>query len=43
MADLIVKFTAKKALGDNNVSADFYDELNEKVWNCWRMLPGGSK
>lgn len=31
MADLIVKSAVKEALGDNNVSADFYDELNDEV------------
>jgi histone H3/H4 len=31
MADLIVKSAVKEALDDNNVSADFYDALNEEV------------
>lgn len=31
MTDLIVKSTVKDALEENNVSADFYDALNEKV------------
>ncbi|WP_459190860.1 DUF1931 domain-containing protein [Halosimplex sp. J119] len=31
MSDLIVKAAVKDALADNNVSADFYDTLNEEV------------
>jgi histone H3/H4 len=31
MTDLIVKSAVKEALSDKNVSADFYDELNEEV------------
>jgi histone H3/H4 len=31
MADLIVKSAVKEALNDHNVSADFYDALNEEV------------
>lgn len=31
MADLIVKSNVKEALTGNNVSADFYDALNEEV------------
>lgn len=31
MADLIVKSAVKEALADNNVSADFYDDLNDEV------------
>ena len=31
MSDLIVKAAVKDALSDNNVSADFYDSLNEEV------------
>ena len=31
MTDLIVKAGVKEALEENNVSADFYDELNEEV------------
>ncbi|PAU81524.1 DUF1931 domain-containing protein [Halorubrum salipaludis] len=31
MSDLIVKAAVKDALSDNNVSADFYDVLNEEV------------
>jgi histone H3/H4 len=31
MSDLIVKAAVKDALADNNVSADFYDALNEEV------------
>lgn len=31
MTDLIVKSNVKDALGDNNVSADFYDALNDQV------------
>ena len=31
MSDLIVKAAVKDALSDNNVSADFYDTLNEEV------------
>lgn len=31
MADLIVKSSVKEALEGNNVSADFYDELNAEV------------
>lgn len=31
MTDLIVKAHVKERLGDNNVSADFYDPLNEDV------------
>lgn len=31
MTDLIVKSTVKDALEGNNVSADFYDALNEEV------------
>ena len=31
MSDLIVKAAVKDALSDNNVSADFYDALNEEV------------
>lgn len=31
MTDLIVKANVKEALDDNNVSADFYDALNEEV------------
>ena len=31
MSDLIVKSAVKEALSDHNVSADFYDSLNEEV------------
>lgn len=31
MVDLIVKSAVKEALEDNNVSADFYDALDEEV------------
>jgi histone H3/H4 len=31
MSDLIVKAAVKDALSDQNVSADFYDGLNEEV------------
>ncbi|MFB6137398.1 MAG: DUF1931 family protein [Halobacteriaceae archaeon] len=31
MADLIVKAAVKEALADKNVSADFYDALDEEV------------
>jgi len=31
MSDLIVKAAVKDALSDQNVSADFYDALNEEV------------
>jgi len=31
MSDLIVKAAVKDALSENNVSADFYDVLNEEV------------
>jgi histone H3/H4 len=31
MADLIVKSAVKDALDDNNVSADFYEELDDEV------------
>ena len=31
MSDLIVKAAVKDALSDNNVSAEFYDALNEEV------------
>jgi histone H3/H4 len=31
MADLIVKSAVKDALAGNNVSADFYDALNDEV------------
>ena len=31
MSDLIVKATVKDALSEQNVSADFYDALNEEV------------
>ncbi|MFY4814993.1 DUF1931 domain-containing protein [Haloarcula sp. AONF1] len=31
MSDFIVKAAVKEALSDNNVSADFYDALNEEV------------
>lgn len=31
MSDLIVKAAVKDALSDHNVSADFYDALNEEV------------
>lgn len=31
MTDLIVKSAVKEALGDHNVSADFYDELDDEV------------
>ena len=31
MSDLIVKAAVKDALSENNVSADFYDALNEEV------------
>jgi histone H3/H4 len=31
MADLIVKSAVKEALNDHNVSADFYDALDEEV------------
>jgi len=31
MSDLIVKAAVKGALSENNVSADFYDALNEEV------------
>jgi len=31
MTDLIVKSTVKEALEGNNVSADFYDALNDEV------------
>jgi histone H3/H4 len=31
MADLIVKSGVKDALAENNVSADFYDALNQEV------------
>lgn len=31
MADTIVKAAVKEELGDVNVSADFYDALDEKV------------
>jgi hypothetical protein len=29
----------KEALDDNNVSADFYDTLNEEVEARWKLLP----
>jgi histone H3/H4 len=31
MADLIVKSTVKEALDDHNVSADFYEALDDEV------------
>ena len=31
MSDLIVKAAVKDALSNNNVSADFYEALNEEV------------
>ena len=31
MVDLIVKAAVKDALSEHNVSADFYDALNEEV------------
>lgn len=31
MTDLIVKSAVKDALDNNNVSADFYDALNDEV------------
>ncbi len=31
MADLIVKAAVKEALSDKNVSADFYDALDDEV------------
>lgn len=31
MSDLIVKAAVKDALSENNVSADFYNALNEEV------------
>jgi histone H3/H4 len=31
MSDLIVKAAVKDVLDDNNVSAEFYDALNEEV------------
>jgi len=31
MADLIVKSAVKDALNDNNVSADFYEALDDEV------------
>lgn len=31
MADLIVQSAVKEALDDNNVSADFYDALDDEV------------
>jgi histone H3/H4 len=31
ISDLIVKSAVKDALSDHNVSADFYDSLNEEV------------
>jgi histone H3/H4 len=31
MTDLIVNTGVKEALGDHNVSADLYDELNDEV------------
>ena len=31
MSDLIVKAAVKDALSEHNVSADFYDTLNEEV------------
>jgi len=31
MSDLIVKAAVKDALSDHNVSADFYDALDEEV------------
>lgn len=31
MSDLVVKSAVKEALEGNNVSADFYDALNEEV------------
>jgi len=31
MSDLIVKAAVKDALSDHNVSADFYDALNEEA------------
>lgn len=31
MTELIVKSAVKEALEDNNVSADFYDALDEEV------------
>lgn len=31
MADLIVKSAVKDAVGDMNVSSDFYDSFNEEV------------
>lgn len=31
MSDLIVKAAVKDALSDNNVSAEFYEALNEEV------------
>lgn len=33
MADLIVKSAVKEALAGHNVSADFYDALDESVAN----------
>lgn len=33
MSDLIAKAAVKDALPDNNVSADFYDELDSEVQN----------
>lgn len=31
MTDLIVNSNVKEALAENNISANFYDALNEKV------------
>lgn len=31
MADLIVKAAVKEAIGDQNVSGDFYEALDEEV------------
>ena len=31
MADLVVQAAVKEELGDNNVSSDFYDALDEEV------------
>lgn len=31
MADLIVQSQVREALGDNNVSADFFDALDDEV------------
>ena len=31
MADLVVKSAVKESMSDHNVSADFYDALDERV------------